>query len=60
MNHETNFWKGRRVAVTGGAGFLGSHIVDKLKQRGCSKVIVPRSAEYDFVREDAVRRFYSD
>lgn len=60
MINETNFWKGRRVAVTGGAGFLGSHIVDKLKERGCSRVIVPRSADYDFVREDAVRRFYSD
>lgn len=60
MKTDRNFWQGRRVAVTGGAGFLGSHIVDKLRDRGCSQIIVPRSSEYDFVREDAVRRFYHE
>jgi GDP-L-fucose synthase len=33
--------------VTGGAGFLGSKIVEKLKKRGVKKIIVPRSAEFD-------------
>lgn len=54
------FWSRRRVAVTGGAGFLGSYIAGKLRQRGCRQVIVPRSAQYDFVREEDVRRFYAD
>jgi GDP-L-fucose synthase len=37
----------RRVAVTGGAGFLGSHVVSALQARGCSDIVVPRRAEYD-------------
>lgn len=55
-----DFWSDRRVAVTGGAGFLGSHIVDRLHERGCGEVIVPRSSRYDFVQEEAVRQFYAD
>ena len=47
-----------RVAVTGGAGFLGSHVVAVLKARGCRSVIVPRKAEYDLTLEGAVERFY--
>ena len=44
------FWKGKRILLTGGAGFLGSHIVDNLvKVRGVSKsqIIIPRSKEVD-------------
>ena len=37
----------KRVCVTGGAGFLGSHVVDVLRGRGCSEVFVPRRLEYD-------------
>jgi len=40
------FWSGRRVLVTGGAGFLGRQVVAKLSERGAD-VIAPRSAEYD-------------
>ncbi len=49
---------GRRIVVTGGAGFLGSHVVERLRDRGCQKVFVPRSSEYDLRREEAVRRLY--
>lgn len=42
-----SFWKDKRVAVTGGAGFLGTHIVRGLEARGCRSVFVPRSREYD-------------
>lgn len=49
----------RRIAVTGGAGFLGSHVVAVLKARGCKHVIVPRKAEYDLTAEADVRRFYA-
>lgn len=42
--------------VTGGAGFLGSFVVDKLKQRGCETIFVPRSLEYDLRRPDAIQR----
>lgn len=49
-----------RITVTGGAGFLGSHVVEELRRRGCRNVSVPRSAEYDLVREEGVRRLYED
>ncbi len=51
--------KGKRIVVTGGAGFLGSFVVDKLKERG-AEVFVPRSAVYDLVERDACKRLYND
>jgi GDP-L-fucose synthase len=53
-----NFWKNHRVVVTGGGGFLGSHIVRKLSERGCKEIFVPRSKEYDLTREENVIRMY--
>jgi GDP-L-fucose synthase len=47
-----------RIVVTGGAGFLGSHLVERLEQMGCSKVFVPLHAEYDLTRVDAVERLF--
>ncbi len=49
-------WKNTRVVVTGGAGFLGSFVVEKLQERGAKEVIVPRSKDYDLVDGEAVRR----
>ncbi len=50
----------RRIAVTGGAGFLGSHVVQRLHAAGATTVIVPRSCDYDLTDAGAVRRFYDD
>ena len=55
-----SFWADKRVVVTGGAGFLGSFVVEQLQAKGCRQVIVPRSREYDLVQIEAVRRLYAD
>lgn len=52
--------KGLRIAVTGGAGFLGSFVVERLKKHGCENVFVPRKADYDLVERDACRRLHKD
>src|SRR5512142_1954878 len=53
-------WSSERVVVTGGAGFLGSFVVEELRRRGAREIVVPRSSEYDLVDMDAVRRLYRD
>lgn len=50
----------RRIAVTGGAGFLGSAVVATLRARGCTDIITPRKAQYDLTHEEAVKRFYAE
>ncbi|MCD6521621.1 GDP-L-fucose synthase [Candidatus Calescamantes bacterium] len=55
-----DFWKRKRVLITGGAGFLGSHIVDILKTIGCKEIFVPRSKDYDLREQSAVKRMYED
>src|SRR5574341_424544 len=50
----TNFWKDNRFVVTGGAGFLGSFLVDALKLRGAGQVFVPRKADYDLRQQDRI------
>jgi GDP-L-fucose synthase len=55
-----SFLANRRVLVTGGGGFLGSFIVDKLRERKPASVFVPRSAEYDLRDRSAVARCLRD
>lgn len=50
----------RRITVTGGSGFLGSHVVGKLQDMGCRDIFVPRSADYDLTRMANVTRMYND
>jgi GDP-L-fucose synthase len=50
------FWRDRRVAVTGGAGFLGSFVVEKLRERGAREVLVPRSCDFDLCALEGIRR----
>lgn len=53
-------WKNKRVIVTGGAGFLGSFVVEKLRERGCQEIVVPRSSEYDLRDRDAIKRLFTE
>ncbi len=46
--------QGKRIMVTGGAGFLGAQVVQKLKARGCGELFVPRSAQYDLTSEQKI------
>ncbi len=55
-----SFWTDKRVVVTGGAGFLGSHVCRALEDRGASNVFVPRSKEYDLRQLDAIKRLLAD
>ena len=50
------FLGGRRIVVTGGAGFLGREVCSALEAYGPSSILTPRSFEYDLRRREAVRR----
>ncbi|HYH78914.1 MAG TPA: GDP-L-fucose synthase [Longimicrobium sp.] len=54
------FWRTRRVLVTGGGGFLGSHVVDRLRALGAAEVFVPRRADYELTELANVRRVMDD
>jgi GDP-L-fucose synthase len=55
---RVGFWTTKRVIVTGGAGFLGSHVVARLRRLGCRDVVVPRSREYNLIEKDAIASLY--
>jgi GDP-L-fucose synthase len=54
------FWETRRVVVTGGHGFLGSFVVDKLRAAGAKEVVVPRSEKHDLRIQTEALRLYTD
>jgi GDP-L-fucose synthase len=53
---QHSFWAGKSVLVTGGAGFLGRHVVAVLRERGADRIFVPRSADFDLREKDAIIR----
>lgn len=57
-----NFWNDKRVIVTGGAGFLGTHLINTLKKRGANEdgIIIPRSKDCDLRQVDNVRRLIQE
>jgi GDP-L-fucose synthase len=54
------FWANKRVCVTGGAGFLGSHLLEELGRRGATDVFVPEYPAYDLVQRESIIRMLDD
>ncbi len=55
-----NFWKSRRITVTGGKGFLGSYILEKLQQRGCKNIAIADLPEYNLTRLPDIKKMYQE
>ena len=56
----SKFWKDKRVCVTGGAGFLGTFVVNQLRQLGAAEIFVPVIEEYNLVKQADIDRMYAD
>lgn len=50
----------KRIAVTGGAGFLGHFVVDKLKAYRGVEIFIPRSREYNLIEKNDIARMLDD
>ena len=58
---ETEFkWKDKNICVTGGAGFLGTHLIEVLRSRGAEDIFIPKIEDYDLVNRDAIKRMLED
>ena len=55
-----SFWTNRRVVVSGGNGFLGSFVVQRLRETGCQEITVPRSRNYDLREKSQALRLFKD
>jgi len=58
INNIPSFWDDKHVIVTGGAGFLGHFVVDKLRQRGAREIIIPRIEQYDLTEIESINRLF--
>lgn len=59
MNNWIN-WEEKRICVTGGAGFLGAHLIANLRQKGAKEIFVPRMKDYDLTDRDSIARMLQD
>jgi GDP-L-fucose synthase len=57
--NSMEFWNNKRVCVTGGAGFLGSYVIEKLRQRGVQDIFIPQIEEFDLVQVASIQKMLS-
>ena len=57
---QAEFWSPRRVLVTGGGGFLGSHLLERLAEREPAEILAPSISEYDLTEVAAVRAMFRE
>jgi GDP-L-fucose synthase len=57
---SSDYWQGKRVIVTGGGGFLGSFVVEKLISRGATDILIPRAANYNLTNRDQIHQLLTD
>jgi GDP-L-fucose synthase len=55
-----SYWTNKRVMITGGEGFLGSHVVEKLRLAGCTQTLVVRHRDFDLSRAEDVQRLFKE
>jgi len=58
--NTTDFWKKRRVCVTGGAGFLGSFVIARLRERGANEIFIPTIEKYNLVDPASIQQMLDD
>jgi GDP-L-fucose synthase len=52
--------KEKRIAITGGKGFLGGHLITKLKEKGYKHLYIADLPEYNLIRLEDIKRMYDD
>jgi GDP-L-fucose synthase len=55
-----SFWQDKRVIVTGGAGFLGSFVTAKLKERSATDIFIPHIENYNLTDRDSIKQLFDN